>query len=71
MDYIKIDGRFIRLDQSEDGRFFLQALAGIAHGLGIRVIAEAVENWAEWDVLKELRIDGAQGYFFGAPQVLS
>jgi len=72
VDYIKIDGSFIRhIDQSEDGRFFLQALAGIAHGLGIRVIAEAVENWEEWDVLKELRIDGAQGYFVGAPQVLS
>ena len=72
VDYIKIDGSFIRhIDQSEDGRFFLRALAGIAHGLGIRVIAEAVENQAEWDVLKELRIDGVQGYFVGAPQAVS
>jgi len=69
VDYIKIDGSYVRhIEQSEDSQFFLQALTGIAHGLGIRVIAEAVENQAEWDVLKELRIDGVQGCFVGAPQ---
>ena len=72
MDYIKIDGSFVRpIEQSEDSQFFLQALTGIAHGLGIKVIAEAVENQAEWDALKELRIDGAKGHFVGAPQALS
>jgi diguanylate cyclase (GGDEF)-like protein len=68
VDYIKIDGSYIRhLDRNEDGQFFLQALTGIAHGLNIKVIAECVETTEELDALRNLRIDGAQGLFIGAP----
>ncbi len=71
LDYIKIDGSSIRrLDRNKDNQFFVHALAEIAHGLDIQVIAEAVEDQREWDALKGLRIDGVQGYLLGEPALL-
>ncbi len=69
IDYIKIDGSLIRhIHGDKDNQFFVQALAQIAHGLDIKVIAESVETEEEWETLKGLRVDGAQGYFIGEPR---
>jgi diguanylate cyclase (GGDEF)-like protein len=66
--YLKVDGSYLReIDQNPDHQFFIQALTEIAHGLEMEVIAEAVESEAVWDVLKELNVDGAQGYHTGHP----
>lgn len=67
-DYIKIDGSYIRhLAHNEDSQFFVQSLAGIAHALNIRVIAEYVETAEDFEALKTLPMDGAQGYYIGKP----
>lgn len=69
IDYIKIDGSLIRrIHGDRDNQFFVQALTQIAHGLDIKVIAESVETEEEWETLKGLRVDGAQGYFIGEPR---
>lgn len=69
VDYIKIDGGYTRgVADSTDKQFFIQALVGIAHGLGIQVIIEYIESQAELDMVKGLMVDGAQGYFIGRPQ---
>lgn len=66
--YLKVDGSYLReIDQNPDHQFFIQALTEIAHGLEIKVIAEAVESEVVWDVLQELGVDGAQGYHIGRP----
>jgi len=66
--YLKIDGSFMRsLDEDGDNRYFVQALADIAHGLEIEVIAESVESEAVWGQLQSLDLDGGQGYFIGKP----
>lgn len=71
LEYIKIDGSYIRhINQNEDSQFFVQALAGIAHGLGISVIAEYVETQEELEALRHLAVDGVQGYFTGEPAPL-
>ena len=41
-----------------------QAVAGIAHSMGLSVIAEGVENAAQRDFMLELGIENAQGYFY-------
>lgn len=65
---IKIDGSYIRgIDSDQDKRFFVQALVKTAHSIDLEVIAESVERQAEWDVLRELGVDGVQGYLPGAP----
>ncbi len=70
IDYIKMDGSYLRsLDKSQDNQFFVQALADIAHGLDIQVIAESVESEAVWELLPSLHFDAAQGYFIGRPEL--
>jgi len=67
--YIKIDGSYIRqIHENKDNQFIVQALVGIAHGLGTKVIAEYVEAAEEVRVLEEMNIDGAQGYLIGKPE---
>lgn len=69
LDYIKIDGGFVRdLDSREEHQFFVQALTDIAHGLDIQVIVETVENQAVWELLPDLNVDGALGYFIARPE---
>ncbi len=69
IDYLKIDGSYLRtLEENRDHQFFIQALADIAHGLDIRVIAESVEVEAVWNMLSSLHLDGAQGYYIGRPE---
>lgn len=68
LDYLKVDGGFVRgIASQPDNRFFIQSLADIAHGLEMQLIAEAVEDEAEWEALTALHLDGAQGYFLGRP----
>jgi EAL domain-containing protein (putative c-di-GMP-specific phosphodiesterase class I) len=45
-------------------------LVDIAHSLGIAVIAESVETEQEFTILKQLKVDGVQGYFVGKPTEL-
>ncbi|RCU51758.1 MULTISPECIES: putative bifunctional diguanylate cyclase/phosphodiesterase [Corallincola] len=68
VDYIKIDGSFVRelLNKPSD-RVFIKALVEIAGHFGYQTIAEYVENAALYEVLKELGIDYAQGYYVGKP----
>ncbi len=69
VDYIKIDGGYTRgVANSTDKQFFIQALVGIAHGLGIKVVTEYIESEVEFNIVKGLMVDGAQGYFIGKPE---
>ncbi len=69
IDYIKIDGAYTRgLVQSTDRQFFVQALVGIAHGLGIQVVTEYIESEQDFAMVKSLMVDGAQGYYIGKPE---
>jgi len=69
VDYIKLDGGYTRgLTESTDRQFFVQALVGIAHGLGIQVVTEYIENEREFEMVKSLMVDGAQGYYIGKPE---
>ena len=67
--YLKIDAAFTRdLEQDPKDTFFLHAVSDIAHGLELRVIAEAVESGTVWERLRETGIDGGRGYFLGEPE---
>jgi EAL domain-containing protein (putative c-di-GMP-specific phosphodiesterase class I) len=67
-DVIKIDGTFVRdLVHNDADRLTVEAIVGIAKGLGKRTIAEFVEDEATESLLRELGVDMAQGYHLGAP----
>ncbi len=68
VDYIKIDGAFIRnLSKHSDDRFLVKAMAEVANGLGKKTVAEFVEQEACLDLLRRFGVDFAQGYFIGRP----
>jgi len=68
VDFVKIDGRYIRsAHQSERERYMLRAMATLCHDLGIRTVAEMIENEEQVDLLRKFGIDFGQGYLFGKP----
>ncbi len=69
--YVKIDGEFIRqLTTSGVDRVIVQAVVDAARKLGKQTIAEYVTDSATLDLLRELRVDHAQGYHIGRPEEL-
>lgn len=68
VDILKIDGSFIRdITRSRDDQLFVKALVDVARGMGIRTIAEFVENAATVEILRRLGVDYVQGYYVGRP----
>lgn len=69
IDFIKIDGAFVRdVDSDPIDRAMVEAINNIGHVMGIKTIAEFVETQAIADVLRELGVDYAQGYWIGRPE---
>jgi EAL domain-containing protein (putative c-di-GMP-specific phosphodiesterase class I) len=68
LDYLKIDGEFIRglLDNPTD-RLVVKAMVDIARGMGMKTIAEFVEDAETAALLRELGVDYSQGYHHGRP----
>lgn len=71
VDYIKIDGTLVR-DVVADpvDRAIVSAVSHVAHAMGMRTIAEKVEDEAVLACLKSLGIDYAQGYAVSEPTPL-
>lgn len=69
-DMVKIDGGFISgIDGSADNRMLVSALVAIARQFDMMVIAEFVETASEAATLRDLGVDGFQGYLFGKPRL--
>ena len=72
VDYIKIDGVFVRDLASNPGDYaVVKSINEIAHFMGKLTVAEYVENDAILAQLREIGVDYAQGYGIGRPQLLS
>lgn len=71
VDYLKIDGCFVR-DIADDpmDRALVESINQIGHVLGIKTIAEYVENDQILQILKEIGVDYGQGYGISKPQPL-
>lgn len=69
VDTLKIDGSFIReIHQNNADQLFVKALVDVARGMGIRTIAEFVENEQVFNLVKRLGVDYVQGYYLGKPK---
>jgi EAL domain-containing protein (putative c-di-GMP-specific phosphodiesterase class I) len=65
---LKIDRSFVGdIEGSSDARAIVSAVIGLAHELGLRVVAEGVETAGQYDILRELGCDEMQGFFFARP----
>jgi diguanylate cyclase (GGDEF)-like protein/PAS domain S-box-containing protein len=69
VDAVKIDRAFIDGLGSDAGdQAIVSAVIGLAHTLGLSVVAEGVETEVQLTELLALGCDEAQGYFFAPPQ---
>jgi diguanylate cyclase (GGDEF)-like protein/PAS domain S-box-containing protein len=65
---IKIDRSFISdIDQDENADKLIASIISIAHGLGLEVVAEGVEEKYQADQLIALNCEYLQGYYFSRP----
>jgi len=65
---LKIDRSFIQdLEHSADARAVVDAVIKLAHALGLKVVAEGVENQRQQQVLVQMGCDELQGFLFAKP----
>lgn len=67
-DKVKIDQSFVRdVTTSHSDAVLVKVIISMAHGLGLKVVAEGVETEAQCEVLRINACDEIQGYFFSKP----
>ena len=68
LDFLKIDGQFVR-DIATDtiDEALVKSINEIAQVIGLKTIAESVEDDSVMNKLKELKIDFAQGFLLAKP----
>jgi EAL domain-containing protein (putative c-di-GMP-specific phosphodiesterase class I) len=66
---LKVDRSFVRdMTREQRDRAIVESTVALAHNLGLRVVAEGVEDQETMDLLRSLGCDTAQGFHLGRPQ---
>jgi diguanylate cyclase (GGDEF)-like protein len=68
LDRVKLDPSLIAdIETSEQARVVVQAVIQLIKGVGAEIVAEAVENVAQADILRAMGCETVQGYVFAHP----
>ena len=68
LDYLKLDKAFVMdLESDSNDAAICTATVGLAHNLGLAVVAEGVETIGQRDFLVRMGCDVLQGYLFSVP----
>ena len=68
VDRLKIDRSFITdVPGDKDHKAIVAAVVALSHALGLKVVAEGVENEAQMEFLQTCRCDYLQGFLAGRP----
>jgi Amt family ammonium transporter len=68
LDIIKIDAHFIKnIESDQANRAIIEAINTIAHGFGMKTVAEGVETETQLAILGAIGIDYVQGYLIERP----
>ncbi len=69
IDYLKIDGSLVKYVTTDtNSRIITQTIISFAQSLGIKTIAEFVEDEISLNLLEDMGIDFIQGYYIGKPE---
>jgi diguanylate cyclase (GGDEF)-like protein len=64
---VKIDKSFIQDIHDKTKKEIVSSINNIAHSLGIKVVAEGIENIEQLQILRSFNLDLAQGYYINVP----
>jgi diguanylate cyclase (GGDEF)-like protein len=65
---LKIDKSFVlNLDTEAQDQLIVRSTLDLAHGLGLSVVAEGVENLESWRLLQRWHCEQAQGFYMARP----
>jgi EAL domain-containing protein (putative c-di-GMP-specific phosphodiesterase class I) len=68
VDGLKIDTQFVReLSRSAEDRRIVRAIVAAGQSLGLKIVAEGVEDAKTLNLLRGYGVDYAQGYHIGRP----
>ena len=68
IDYLKIDGSLVKcVTTDENSRVITKTIINFASTLGLKTIAEYVEDKESLDLLQEMGVHYVQGYYIGKP----
>jgi PAS domain S-box-containing protein len=68
INYLKIDREFVHdLSENPASKHVVEAMVSLARGFGQRTVAEGVEDERTLEMLCELGVDHAQGYYIAPP----
>src|SRR5579875_2316925 len=65
---VKIDQSFVfRVASDPHDAAIVKSIIELGHSLGLRIVAEGVEDQLSWDTLRKMRCDEAQGFYLSRP----
>jgi EAL domain-containing protein (putative c-di-GMP-specific phosphodiesterase class I) len=68
LDHLKLDRSFVEeIGEDTDGSVICDATIGLAHNLGLKVVAEGVETVEQLEYLRSRGCDLVQGYLYSRP----
>ncbi|MDK9692928.1 MAG: EAL domain-containing protein [Sulfurimonas sp.] len=68
VDYLKIDGSLVKfITTDESSRVIVKTIVNFASNLGLKTIAEFVEDRDSLELLEKMGVDFIQGYYIGKP----
>jgi diguanylate cyclase (GGDEF)-like protein len=68
LDELKVDRSFVsEIQTPEDTAAIATAIIGMAHGLGLKVVAEGVETDEQWAFMRNKACEECQGFLFSKP----
>lgn len=68
VDYLKIDGAFVYdIDTNKISRAMVKSINEVSHIMGMKTICEYVETKDVKDILEDMDVDFAQGYYYSKP----
>jgi len=69
VDVLKLDRSFVEgIAVSDDSLKIAGMVIALGHSLRLEVIAEGVETWEQFKILRDMGCDAVQGYLFSRPQ---
>ena len=68
VDELKIDRSFVsNLSEDNSLQTIVRSTIELGHSLGLKVVAEGIEDARAYALLRELQCDSAQGYYMSPP----